>query len=75
MDIFKTRPGDSVRFLPNGGRESEHRLAETMLIIGEVYTVKRLKVYGWSSDVILKEFPGKEFNTCMFENVEPEYSI
>ena len=37
------------------------------LVKGESYTVERTEVHGFHTDVHLKEFPGRHFNSCVFE--------
>jgi hypothetical protein len=69
MDIY-SEEGTKVRFRNKGGYDSEPKNAvKARLVEGEIYTVNFTNVGGWSSDVILKEFPGRRFNTVMFEEV------
>ena len=41
-----------------------------LLTIGELYTVDWLDVGNWSTNVVLKEFPGKFFNSVLFEELD-----
>lgn len=68
MDIH-TQSGDRVIFSAVGGYEIQKQSAlQVGLTVGAVYEVLRVEVGGFSSDVVLKEFPEHKFNTCMFEN-------
>jgi hypothetical protein len=40
-----------------------------MLTVGETYTLVDIDVYDWHSRVFLKEFPGHEFNSILFNEV------
>lgn len=77
FSIFGTRykneklpQGRKVRFLNNNGYDSERERASRYFKEGQILTVKDIYVGSWSSDVEFIEFPGKEFNTVMFEDVE-----
>ena len=41
-----------------------------LLEIGKTYTVIHIEVYGWHTEVYLAEFPGKVFNSVMFEEID-----
>lgn len=41
-----------------------------LLTIGETYTIDYVDVGDWSTMVGLKEFPGKEFNSVLFEEID-----
>lgn len=41
-----------------------------LLEVGETYTVENVEVHSWHTLVYLKEFPGKEFNSVVFEEIE-----
>ena len=73
MDI-KTRPGSKVVVTPNSahnGYTIHQAQVGHLLLIGQHYTVKRVRVELWSSSVELVEFPEELFNTVNFENVLP----
>ena len=57
-----------MKFTGRGGLVSDKLLAISHLHVGQEYTVELVKVYNWSSVVVLKEIPGKSFNTVMFED-------
>ena len=67
MDIYAKR-GSKVKFTGQGGFGSDRLFASTYLCVGQEYTVESVNVSNWSSAVILKEIPGKSFNTVMFED-------
>ena len=41
-----------------------------LLTIGELYTVVWLDVQDWYTEVGLAEFPGKSFNSVLFEELD-----
>jgi hypothetical protein len=68
-DEFATA-GDKVRFLNKNGHEYQPRYArEAGLVEGELYTVAKEDVGRTLSTYELVEFPGKHFNTVMFDEV------
>lgn len=69
MDIY-AEEGTKVRYIAEGGWDSDVPEANKYLEKGEIYTVDYIDVGGWCSDVYLKEVPQKAFNTVMFEDVE-----
>lgn len=68
MDL-ETKPAERVRFIGHGGYEWQQQEARKHLKVGETYTVESMDVGDWSSSVSLAEYPGKQFNSVMFENV------
>lgn len=66
----KPPKGRKVRFLNDNGREFEREVANQLIEEGEILTVKEIFVGTSSSTVEFMEYPGKEFNTVMFEDVE-----
>lgn len=68
MNIYASR-GSKVSFLNKNGYDRDLTYAnEAGLKEGEVYTVLETEVGSWSSSVSLLEFPGKSFNTVMFDD-------
>ena len=53
---------------------NERETAAEYLKLGQEYTVERTEVGSWKTDVYLVEFPGVAFNSCMFEDVNPQSS-
>ncbi len=53
------------------GYESDQKVAEKHLLIGEVYTVESTQVHSWHTDVYLLEIPGVKFNSVFFEDKNP----
>lgn len=41
-----------------------------LLTVGEKYTVIDVEVHSWHSLVTLKEFPDRQFNSVLFEEIE-----
>ena len=44
--------------------------SESLLTVGEKYTVIDVEVHSWHTLVTLKEFPNNQFNSVLFEEVE-----
>ena len=42
-----------------------------LLEVGKEYTVVDVEVHPWHTLVFLKEFPGKSFNSVVFEEILP----
>ncbi|MNP43629.1 hypothetical protein D3C76_1374590 [compost metagenome] len=75
MNIYSQK-GDRVRFLNKNGRDCEPERARKIgLVEGEVYTVECTDVGGFHTDVYLQEFPGKPFNSVMFEDYKEEETL
>ena len=56
-----------VTFLGTGGYAGDKEYAARYLVAGQQYEVVGGTVYGYLSEFELKEFPGKFFNTVMFD--------
>ncbi len=68
MDINAT-PGTKVSFHnPTAGWASDGRNANKHLVVGEVYTVKMIRIDDWVTHVWLEEVPDVSFNSVMFED-------
>lgn len=52
-----------------GGYKSDQEHAMKFIKENEIYTVKTTLVSSFSSEVFLKEFPGKSFNTVHFNDL------
>lgn len=62
--------GCKVEFAhPDSGRGLEREEAQKLLTEGAVYEVESVQVGGWCTDIELKEFPGKKFNSVFFRRV------
>ena len=68
--ISKPPRGRKVRFLNDNGRDFEREIANQLIEEGEILTVKEIFVGTYRSTVEFVEYPGKEFNTVMFEDAE-----
>lgn len=74
MNIL-SRPGTKVVFEnPQNGHPEDRELAREYLEVGHTYTVEKMKVDRWHSEVFLEEIPGIAFNTVLFENKQEQYS-
>ncbi|WP_199172826.1 hypothetical protein [Planomicrobium sp. MB-3u-38] len=62
--------GRSVFFLGANGRTNELELAKSIIKEHQVLTVKEIYVGRSTSTVEFEEFPGKEFNTVMFADLD-----
>lgn len=63
--------GCKVEFAyPENGREWEREDAKKFMAEGAIYEVKGVMVGGFSSEIELKEFPGKKFNSVFFRRVQ-----
>ncbi len=70
MNIYALR-GHKVRLInTSSGYYYQTERAEKYLKVGEVYTVDYTEVHSESTDVVLQEVPGVEFNSTCFEDVE-----
>ena len=66
----KSPKGRKVRFMNCNGYDFQLEDAKKLLKEGQILTVKEIFVGSWSSNVEFIEFPNKEFNTVMFEDVK-----
>lgn len=71
MDPMRAKPGDKIRFAnPDSGHSGDReRAAKAGLVAGGVYTLSKVRVYGWHTDVWLDGF-GDPFNSVQFESEE-----
>lgn len=67
MNIY-AKEGDEVIFQGEGGYPKEREKARSILTIDKTYTVNKVSVGNFSSDVELKEFLGQWWNTVLFED-------
>lgn len=66
---IRTEPGDEVIFTGKNGYDHQNRHANSVLTVGEIYTLKSIKVGNWESHVELEEVEGS-FNSVHFMNKE-----
>lgn len=71
MDIFNITIGNKVVFTCKSGEEQEKIKAKEILTFGEKYTINSFYMGKWHSTIELAEFPGKGFNTVMFNDAQP----
>jgi dCMP deaminase len=66
MNIYAEK-GTKIIYTGKNGTDYDKKYADTHLIVGVTYIVKKINVHNWSSTVELEELPGYEFNTVHFE--------
>lgn len=73
MNIYNSRqpqPQRKIKCIRNDsdvwgcGGENNH-----LLEVGKEYTLEYINIYSWYTGVYIKEFPGVEFNSVIFEEV------
>lgn len=71
IDINKAKAGDRVRFAnPQAGYDNDQKRAKTAgLVVGEVYTLTKVEIHDWHTDVWLKEVEAVPFNSVQFSEV------
>lgn len=70
MDIFNWSKGAKVAFINCNGYDDELKIASETFNTKDVYTVKDMRIYAFSSYVEVEEHPGIWANTVMFEDIE-----
>lgn len=58
----------------DAGYDYDKEKATKHLELGKEYTVEYTDVDGWSTDVVLSEFPNIKFNSVFFEDVVEQSS-
>lgn len=72
MDLYTPKGAKVMLTHPQNGYPHDYPYAKSCGVVdGEVYTVEAMSVGRSSSTVTLSEFPGKRFNTVLFDNAEP----
>lgn len=69
MDIFNSEERQVVCVDNNVQSTFPGFEHESLLNIGEKYTVIDVEVHSWHTLVTLKEFPNEQFNSVLFEEV------
>jgi hypothetical protein len=74
LDIFNIHPGDKVAVIAKDGEvwngyDSDKRHVEKHLKIGIVYTISRINIQDWKTDIYLEEVPEIPFNSCNLYSV------
>ena len=70
MDIFNNKERQVVCVENNIQSTFPGFKSESLLIVGEKYTVIDVEVHSWHTLVTLKEFPNEQFNSVLFEEVD-----
>jgi len=61
-------PGTKVVFShPSSGHANEQDTAKMYLCLGKTYTIKKIEVYSWYTDVFLEEVPEVRFSPILFK--------
>jgi len=68
LDIYAL-PGTKVVFLGKGGWPGEAETASRLLETNKIYTVYKIDVECFHSDVWLEEVPDRYFNSVLFTQV------
>lgn len=70
-DPIHCERGCKVEFAyPDNGREVQREMIGNILTAGAIYEVESVAVDRCHSEIGLKEFPGKKFNSVFFRRVE-----
>ena len=69
MNIFNKEPR-KIRCIRNDKEVLGGGLFADRLTVGKLYTFEYADIGGFSTMVVLKEFPGMHFNSVLFEEVE-----
>ncbi len=70
-DPLHCERGCKVEFAyPDNGREREREAARKLLAEGVAYEVESIVVGGYSSEIELKKFLGRKFNSVFFRRVQ-----
>jgi hypothetical protein len=73
---LETKKGDKIYCSTlTAGYSSDQEHAEEHLVLNKEYTVERIVISNWSSEVFLIEKPGIPFNTVLFKNVDITFKI
>lgn len=68
MNIY-AEEGTKVKYTGQGGYESDLTYASQYLKVGSIYIVEQTKIGNWNTDVLLKGFGNRRFNSVHFEDV------
>lgn len=58
-----------VCYTLKGGYEYDEEIAKKYLEIGREYTVEKIVVHNWSTEIWLKEIPNVMFNSVFFDDI------
>ena len=56
-----------INAYPDSGYDPDKELNRKYLKPGKAYTIDKMIVHNWSTEMYLKEFPGISFNSVHFE--------
>jgi len=66
------QPNDKIKYIGASQAQVEfggHDDPRELLKENEIYTVSDVEVHSWHTNIILDEFPDKQFNSVCFEEV------
>lgn len=70
MDIFNNAKRQVVCVDNDVGSTFPGFEHERLLTVGEKYTVIDVEVHSWHTLITLNEFPDKQFNSVLFEEID-----
>jgi hypothetical protein len=56
-------------FMAEGGNDYQIAEAKKILTVGEIYTLKSVRIESYSTTFVLEEFPDNAFNSSLFFGV------
>jgi len=73
MDIY-AKAGTKVKFIEDNVSRAQIQWGSNddpsgLLVIGRIYEIDHTEVHTQHTEVFLKEFPGKQFNSVWFESI------
>ena len=69
IDLEALHITSKVRFTGRGGYDEDNKRVNKILTVGSVYTVIRIEIDRFSSEIHIEEFPKRSFSTVFFEDV------
>lgn len=72
MNIYSKIGSKVVFAYPENGDKWDIEEAQKYLTLGDTYTIEKIDIHNWKTDVVLKEFPEIYFNSVQFKNKEKE---
>lgn len=69
MNIFNASAGSKITFAhPEKGSTYEREKTAKHLKVGETYTINKIYIGGFNTDIYLDEVPDVKFNSVMFDD-------
>lgn len=70
MDIWNSQPREILCIRNDKGGMIVSSTHNDLLEVGKTYTLVDIEIHNWFTIVWLAEFPGIEFNSVMFEEID-----